>query len=534
MNVKLQLLALTGWQIPVLAVLIVVAASLAAIAGYLLYLAVKAPTPKAKPAEQPVAASREAVAPAPEEAPAEPSEAPAEEVSEAPTEEVSEPVAVEETPEETPEEVPEPAAETAEEGTEPETPEEAEPAAVETSETEPEAEPVAEEPSEEAAEAYAEESVAAETVTEPAESSEEVAEETPEETPEAEVVVAETEPETEPEPVPEEPAEEETSAEPIVAETEPEEEPEEGPVPEPVSEAPAASLKEDRAAPEESEAETVQQILEEHGLTSAAQITEEIAEEIMAVSSRRDEEAKEVVCVQGLYKKYSKKADYAVADVNFRCYEGEIVGLLGHNGAGKSTTLKCLEGMLPFDKGNISIFGHDIVKDPLNAKANMGFVTDNHATFIKMTGMQYLAFMADVYGVPTEERKARLEKLESVFQLGEAIDNLISSYSHGMRQKICMMGSLIHMPKLWVLDEPMTGLDPRTMHAVQGFMREYADAGNCIIFSSHALITVAKMCDRVVLLRTGHQLDELNIKRIMTVDPNFDFEEYFLRHEGQD
>lgn len=284
----------------------------------------------------------------------------------------------------------------------------------------------------------------------------------------------------------------------------------------------------------ESTAETVEEILEEHGLTSEDEITEEIAEEIMAVHTAHDETAVEVVAVDGLYKKYSKKADWAVANVNFHCYEGEIVGLLGHNGAGKSTTLKCLEGMLPFDEGTIYIYGHDIVKDPISAKANMGFVTDNHAVFIKMTGMQYLAFMADVYNVPTDVRKERVAKLEEVFQLGNAINNLISSYSHGMRQKICMMGSLIHQPKLWVLDEPMTGLDPRTMHAVQTFMREYADAGNCIIFSSHALITVAKMCDRVVLLRTGCQLDELNIKRIMTVDPTFDFEEYFLKHERQD
>ncbi len=284
----------------------------------------------------------------------------------------------------------------------------------------------------------------------------------------------------------------------------------------------------------ESFAETVEEILEEHGLTSEDEITEEIAEEIMSVHVAHDESAVEVVSVTGLYKKYSKKADWAIADVNFHCYEGEIVGLLGHNGAGKSTTIKCLEGMLPFDQGEIAICGHDIVKEPIDAKANMGFVTDNHAVFVKMTGMQYLAFMADVYNVPTNVRKERIAKLEEVFQLGDAVNNLISSYSHGMRQKICMMGSLIHWPKLWVLDEPMTGLDPRTMHAVQQFMREYADQGNCIIFSSHALITVAKMCDRVVLLRTGCQLDELNIKRIMTVDPTFDFEEYFLKHEGQD
>ncbi len=241
-----------------------------------------------------------------------------------------------------------------------------------------------------------------------------------------------------------------------------------------------------------------------------------------------------VLEIRGLYKKYSRKADWAVADISFRCYEGEIVGLLGHNGAGKSTTLKCLEGMLPFEKGTITIAGYDIQKDAERAKSNMGFVTDNHATFIKMTGVQYINFMADVYEVPTELRKPRLLALEEVFQLGKPIENLISSYSHGMRQKICMMGSLIHEPKLWILDEPMTGLDPRTMRAVQDFMHAYVKKGNTILFSSHALTTVAKLCDRVVLIRKGLQADELNVKQICSEDPDFDFEEYFLRNEQQD
>ena len=242
----------------------------------------------------------------------------------------------------------------------------------------------------------------------------------------------------------------------------------------------------------------------------------------------------EVVRVEGLYKRYSKKADWAVTNVNFSCHEGEIVGLLGHNGAGKSTTLKCLEGMLPFEKGKITIAGYDIQKDGEAAKQCMGFVTDNHATFVKMTGLQYINFMADVYEVPTELREKRLAVLEEVFQLGKPIENLISSYSHGMRQKICMMGSLIHQPKLWILDEPMTGLDPRTANAVQEFMHQYVAAGNSIIFSSHALNTVAKLCDRVVLIRKGEQVDELNVKEIYAADPKFDFEEYFLRNERQE
>ena len=238
-----------------------------------------------------------------------------------------------------------------------------------------------------------------------------------------------------------------------------------------------------------------------------------------------------VVEIVGLCKKYSKKADYAVRDVSFSCYAGEIVGLLGHNGAGKSTTLKCLEGMLPFEEGEIRIGGHDVKREPIAAKADMGFVTDNHAVFVKMTGTEYLSFMATVYRVPQEVRRQRYEELEKIFCLGDAVNNLISSYSHGMRQKICMMGSLMHRPHLWILDEPLTGLDPRTMKAVREFMKQYAAEGNCIIFSSHALANVAQICDRVVLIRRGQQIDQLNIKQMMKDNPEFDFEGYFLEGE---
>lgn len=237
----------------------------------------------------------------------------------------------------------------------------------------------------------------------------------------------------------------------------------------------------------------------------------------------------EALKIEALCKRYQRRASYAIENVSFSCYEGEIVGLLGHNGAGKSTTLKCLEGMLPFEQGKIEICGHDVKRAPLKAKANMGFVTDNHAVFVRLTGLQYLSFMGDVYRVPRSEREKRLKELEEVFQLGEAVKGLISSYSHGMRQKICMMGSLLHRPKLWVLDEPMTGLDPRTMKAVREFMRAYAREGNAILFSSHALETVGKLCDRAVLLRKGKQLDELSGERLKEKD--FDIEEYFFGHE---
>ena len=239
----------------------------------------------------------------------------------------------------------------------------------------------------------------------------------------------------------------------------------------------------------------------------------------------------EIVKVDRLFKKYGKRAEWAVEDVSFDVKAGEIVGLLGHNGAGKSTTLRCLEGMLPFDRGNISICGRDIVRDPIGAKSQMGFVTDDHAVFVKMTGVQYLDFICDVYKVPVGVRKERYRELESVFALGDSVRDLIASYSHGMRQKICMMGSLVHRPKLWVLDEPMTGLDPRTMRAVRELMTDYAKSGNGILFSSHALDTVAKLCDRVVLIRKGKQVSDLNVREIAASDPDFDFEEYYLSNE---
>ncbi len=240
----------------------------------------------------------------------------------------------------------------------------------------------------------------------------------------------------------------------------------------------------------------------------------------------------EILKVCGLSKRYSKKGEWAIADINFSCYAGEMVGLLGHNGAGKSTTLKCLEGMIPYERGEILICGHDIRKDPIAAKSNMGFVTDNHAAFLKMTGIQFINFYADVYRVPANVRAERLEELEGIFCLGDSISNLISSYSHGMRQKICMMASLIHHPKLWVLDEPMTGLDPRTQDAVQKFMRAYVAQGNTILFSSHILGVVAKLCDKIYLLRKGEQIDSVNVKEKYAEDPGFDFEEYFFKYES--
>ena len=231
--------------------------------------------------------------------------------------------------------------------------------------------------------------------------------------------------------------------------------------------------------------------------------------------------------VKALCKKYSARANYAIKDISFSCEKGQIVGLLGANGAGKSTSLKCITGMIPLTEGEIFIGGKNISKNPIDAKRHFSFVTDNHATFVKMTGFQYLSFMADVYKVSKKDRQARYLELEKVFQLGDAVKKLISNYSHGMKQKICMMASLIHEPDLWILDEPMVGLDPRTQNAVINFMHAYAKKGKTILFSSHNLDVVRRVCDRVVIINKGNLVADLVIDEQMRNDHSI-IESYYF------
>ncbi len=235
--------------------------------------------------------------------------------------------------------------------------------------------------------------------------------------------------------------------------------------------------------------------------------------------------------ITSLYKKYSEKADFAVSDISFSAERGEIVGLLGPNGAGKSTILKCVTGMLPITEGEITVAGYSIKDKPLAAKSNFSFVTDNHSVFVKMTGVQYLNFMADIYGVPTDERENRIAELEKAFRLGDAVQNLISSYSHGMKQKICMMGSLMHSPNLWILDEPMVGLDPRTQNAVTDFMRNFVREGKTILFSSHNLDVVQRICDRAVVIKKGKIVADIVLANFVSDNPEGLNKFYFSEDE---
>ena len=194
----------------------------------------------------------------------------------------------------------------------------------------------------------------------------------------------------------------------------------------------------------------------------------------------------------------------AVNNMNLEIRNGEIFGLLGPNGAGKTTTIKMLTGIIAPTVGSVEINGINIVKEPVKAKEQFGYVPDNPDMFLRLTGLEYLNFMGDIYNVPIDEKKRNINELAERFSMESALGDIILSYSHGMRQKIVVMGVLIHKPKVWILDEPMTGLDPKSAFILKEMMREHADAGNIVLFSTHVLEVAEKICDRVGIINKGN------------------------------
>ena len=233
-----------------------------------------------------------------------------------------------------------------------------------------------------------------------------------------------------------------------------------------------------------------------------------------------------LISIKDLGKKYSAKAKFAVEDINIEGNEGEIIGILGHNGAGKSTTIKCITGMHPYERGSISICGYDLATHPIEAKRNFGYVSDEFTLFEKMTGYEFINFMADIYKVKPRVRRARVAEFQELFALGDSIYNEISSYSHGMKQKISLMGALIHNPKVFILDEPMVGLDPYTSNQVKLFFKKHSSEGNLVLFSSHNLDVVEKLCDRVYIIDQGRIIREINMEDFKR--RGGDLESYFL------
>ncbi len=196
----------------------------------------------------------------------------------------------------------------------------------------------------------------------------------------------------------------------------------------------------------------------------------------------------------------------AVDNINLTIPDGEIFGFLGPNGAGKTTTIKLISGILNADSGSIKVNGLDIKENALAAKQQIGFVPDSPNMFLRLKGIEYLNFLADVYDVSTEVRKERIETLSRRFSMTDVLNDRIQSYSHGMRQKIIIIGVLVHNPSAWVLDEPMTGLDPRSSFMLKEMMREHADSGNTVFFSTHVLDVAEKVCDRVAIINKGQIL----------------------------
>ncbi len=205
--------------------------------------------------------------------------------------------------------------------------------------------------------------------------------------------------------------------------------------------------------------------------------------------------------IEHLTKKYGDYA--AVNDLSLHIQPGEIYGFIGHNGAGKTTTLKCVAGILNFDNGSISINGADIQKDPLAAKRVMAYIPDNPDLYDYMTAIQYLNFIADIFGVSQQDREARIKKYGDMFELTEKLAQPVSAYSHGMKQKLAVMGALVHDPKLILMDEPFVGLDPTASFLLKQTMREICNNGGAIFFSTHVLDVAEKLCDKVAIIKAG-------------------------------
>lgn len=218
----------------------------------------------------------------------------------------------------------------------------------------------------------------------------------------------------------------------------------------------------------------------------------------------------------------------AVDNISLEIPPGKVFGFLGPNGAGKSTTIRMITGILPADQGTITVNGLDICKDALAAKKIMGYVPDDPNIFERLKGIEYLNFMADIYGVPSEKRKERITELAEELEMTGALPDRIQSYSHGMRQKIIVIGVLIHAPEVWILDEPLTGLDPRSSFKLKERMRKHADEGKTIMFSTHVLDVAEKVCDIIAVINKGKILSCGSMEDLKQTKENKSLEHIFL------
>lgn len=232
--------------------------------------------------------------------------------------------------------------------------------------------------------------------------------------------------------------------------------------------------------------------------------------------------------IENLTKTYGEKR--AVDNLSLHIAPGEIYGFIGHNGAGKTTTLKAVVGILQFDKGEVFIKGESIRKNPLACKQKIAYIPDNPDLYEFMTGIKFLNFIADIFGVTEEKRQERIRKYADLFEMTENLAQPIASYSHGMKQKLAIISAWIHEPKLIIMDEPFVGLDPKAAHILKQMMREICDDGGAIFFSTHVLEVAEKLCDKVAIIRNGQLIQSGTMQEVKGDDS---LEEVFLELEGE-
>ena len=232
--------------------------------------------------------------------------------------------------------------------------------------------------------------------------------------------------------------------------------------------------------------------------------------------------------IEHLTKTFGEKK--AVDDLSLHIAPGEIYGFIGHNGAGKTTTLKSVVGIQQFDSGEITIGGTSIQKDPLTCKKQIAYIPDNPDLYDFMTGIKYLNFIADIFGVSSEVRQARIRKYADLFELTDDLAQPIAAFSHGMKQKLAIISAWLHDPKLIIMDEPFVGLDPKASHLLKGMMREVCDQGGAIFFTTHVLEEAEKLCDKVAIIKGGKLIRSGTMEEVKGDDS---LEEVFLELEGE-
>ena len=203
------------------------------------------------------------------------------------------------------------------------------------------------------------------------------------------------------------------------------------------------------------------------------------------------------------FSKTYKGGKKAVEHLNLTVQAGDIFGFIGHNGAGKSTTIKSLVGVIDFEEGEIFVDGHSVKKDPIACKRVMAYIPDNPDLYEQLTGIQYLNFVADVFKVPAKDREEQIQKYGDAFEITPYLGDLISSYSHGMKQKVAIISAVLHKPKLLVLDEPFVGLDPKAAVVLKSIMKELCEKGSAIFFSTHVLDVAEKLCNKIAMITRG-------------------------------